>query len=68
MLPSISVWPSAALRASAVAPSVAPAPGLLSTLTAWPRRAASFSAMRRATTSTPPPGGYGAISVSGFAG
>ena len=36
MLPSIKVWPSAGLRASAAAPIVPPAPGWLSTTMVCP--------------------------------
>ena len=57
MLPIISVWPSAGLRASAAAPIVAPAPGWLSTTMVWPSLGDIFSEKARDTVSTPPPGG-----------
>ena len=57
MLPSIRVWPSAGLRASAAAPIVPPAPGWLSTTMVCPSLGDIFSEKARDTVSTPPPGG-----------
>jgi hypothetical protein len=57
MLPTISVWPSAGLRASAAPPIVPPAPGWLSTTMIWPILGDTNSEKARATVSTPPPGG-----------
>src|SRR5262245_58651892 len=68
MLPSMSVYPSGALLASAAPPTVAPAPGRSSTVMGWPSRVDNFSATSRATASTPPAGGYGAIIKMGRAG
>src|SRR5687768_12791131 len=47
---------------------VMPAPGLFSITIGWPSRGESFSPMARATMSTPPPGGNGAMKRIGFAG
>src|SRR5213592_4844466 len=47
---------------------VVPAPGLFSMMIGWPRRGESFSPTARATMSTPPPGGNGAMKRIGFAG
>src|SRR6266571_4226112 len=44
------------------------APGRFSTTRGWPRPSAILGAMRRATTSAPPPGGYGTIRRTGFDG
>ncbi|CFW03382.1 Uncharacterised protein [Bordetella pertussis] len=44
------------------------APGLLSTTTGCPSSACSRWATARATTSVPPPGGYGTIRCTGRAG
>src|SRR6185295_898208 len=47
---------------------VMPAPGLFSTTIDWPRRGESLSAIARATMSTPPPGGNGAMKRMVLAG
>ena len=47
---------------------VAPAPGWLSTTRVCPSFGDSFSEKPRVTVSTPPPGGYGAITLMGLAG
>ena len=51
------VWPSAADFATASVARMVLAPGLFSTTTGWPHAALSFSAIWRAITSMPPPGG-----------
>jgi hypothetical protein len=50
------------------APTVVPAPGLLSITTGWPRLFASASPSARATRSVVPPGGNGTTIVTGFEG
>ena len=50
-----SMWPSGGALATASAPMLPPAPGLLSTTTGWPRLA--FSEKVRARMSGAPPGG-----------
>ena len=49
-------------------PMLPPAPPRLSTITCWPSAVESLSATMRAIESTPPPGGYGTISVIGWLG
>ena len=56
--PITIVWPSLALAAAST-PSRPPAPGLLSTTTAWPQRAASLSDMARTMRSSELPGPVG---------
>src|SRR5688572_7471571 len=63
-----SAWPSGALLATKSAPIFPPAPGLLSTITAWPRACCSFAASSRAETSTGPPAAYGTTRWTGLEG
>ena len=49
-------------------PTEPPAPALFSTITGWPRRGVSFSAMMRATVSVEPPAENGTTSLMGLAG
>jgi hypothetical protein len=60
--------PSFGACASASAPLIVFAPGTASTITGWPRRAASFSAINRFSTSIAPPGLNGEISLTVFMG
>src|SRR5262245_26015547 len=63
-----SVWPSGSALATTSAPILPPAPGRFSTMTGWPRVLASSSPTARASTSTSPPAGNGAIMRMGFVG
>ena len=65
---SISVWPSDAAFATALAPICPLAPGLFSTTTVCPSASPSFGAIRRAIVSAPPPGGYVTTREIGLAG
>jgi len=60
-----SVWPSGAARATVAAATVAPAPRLFSTTTAWPSALPIGTASARATTSVGPPAANGTTSVIG---
>ena len=59
--------PSPALLATKSAPMLPPAPGLLSTVTGWPR-AAHLSASTRASVSGAPPGGNVTTILIGLVG
>ena len=59
------VAPSAGWPLTNSVPMRPPAPGLFSTMTVWPRESFSLSAMSRATTSEPPPAGYGTTILMG---
>ena len=50
------VWPSGFDLATISVPMMVPPPGLFSTITGWPSRAASFSETMRAEVSVDPPG------------
>src|SRR5689334_12198711 len=63
--PTAMVWPSSLAFAAASTPSMPPAPGLLSTTTAWGQRSLSLSASRRATTSSELPAGAGTTMCTG---
>src|SRR6478736_891431 len=63
-----SVWPSGAAMATCWAPRLPLAPGLLSTTTGWPQRAASLGAMMRAMMSLPLLEVNGTTSVTGLPG
>jgi hypothetical protein len=67
LLPISSVWPSR-LCSAAATPMALPAPGLFSTITAWPSCGASTSASTRAEPSAPPPGAKGTMMRSGLVG
>ncbi len=65
MVETSSVVPSGAARATRPVPSVAPAPGLFSTMTTVPRRRPISSAINRAMISVVPPVAKGTISRTG---
>ena len=66
--PSSSVWPSASACATCCVPMLPLAPGRFSTITCWPRRAASGSATTRALLSATPPGVKGTMMRTGLVG
>src|ERR687896_2032762 len=66
--PISSVYPSGVAFEAISVPMVAPAPGRFSMTIAWPRRPLNFSPTVRATMSTPPPGGKGAMNRIGLVG
>jgi len=67
-LASSRVYPSAGALAVRAAPTVPPAPGLLSTMTGCDHSVCNWVARARATRSVVPPGVNGAISVTGLVG
>src|SRR5688500_5553069 len=56
LFPRSQVWPSGALRATASAARLPPAPGRFSITACWPQRSASFCPRARARMSLGPPG------------
>src|SRR4051812_13228251 len=62
------VYPSGAARAASAPPRLPPAPGLLSTVTVWPKILLSSLAVEREAMSTAPAGGKGQISRIGLVG
>jgi len=68
VVPRSSVWPSGSASASVLIPSVWPAPGRLSTTTAWPSEADSCSAITRASTSGELPAAVATMSLTGLLG
>src|SRR5574343_150868 len=66
--PISRVCPSGLDLATKSAPSVAPAPGLLSTITVWPRLLDRRSARARASPSVVPPAGKGTTRLIGRCG
>src|SRR5215470_17993728 len=68
VVPRSSVWPSGSAAASAFIAIVWPAPGRLSTTTAWPSEADSCSAIRRVTTSGELPAVDATMSLTGLLG
>jgi hypothetical protein len=57
------VYPSGAERATAVSPTVPPAPVMFSTITCWPSSGVISRAIARATTSLVPPAAKGDTSL-----
>src|SRR5262245_28819521 len=68
VVPRRSVWPSGSAAESAFTAIVWPAPGRLSTSTAWPRGADSCSATSRVTTSGELPAVDATMSLTGLVG
>src|SRR5262245_66073251 len=68
VLPRSNVWPSGSAAASAFTPMVWPAPGRLSTSTAWPSDADSCSATSRVTASGELPAVDATMTLTGLLG
>src|SRR4030095_6391595 len=66
--PTRKVWPSGFILAACEAPTVPPAPPLLSMRICTPSWSPTCAARGRANTSVPPPAGNGLIQVIGPAG
>ena len=62
------VYPSGLACTSSAAPSMPPAPGLLSTMTFRPSTLLALSASTRITTSVDPPAGHGQMYLIGLLG